>query len=201
MAVSAGTVLLVSAGGVLVYAGFTNQNPLIALREVSSGKPSPVRNTPGVDSASFGSTSGVSGDSSYVDTVDGEGLPSLPQAVEQYASDRYSQTKRWKSGYSDCSSFVGKGLKLLGIKPPGASTTTSYLSSSDWKKVSSSAVQAGDLACSLNHVIVCYGNGYGIGQQNSRRNVQRGKVSELMYGNKPFVYLRYTAGSASSRQV
>lgn len=210
MAISAGTVLLIATGGVLVYAGFTSQNPLSALREVASGKPSPVRDESGVDPASFKSSGGVapgigSGgeifDASFTDAVAGGGLPALPRAVERYSGDRYSQAKRWASGYSDCSSFVGKGLKLIGVKPPGGSTTSAYLASKDWKRVPSSDVQAGDLAISLNHVIVCYGNGYAIGQQNSRRNVQRGKVSDLMYGNKPFVYLRYVAGTAKPKSA
>lgn len=197
MAISAGTVLLTAAGGVLIYAGFTNRNPLEALRDVSTGKPTPVRNESGIDPASFASTSGVSGygggiaDISYADAVPGEGLPTLPKAAERNAGDRYSQPNRWANGYSDCSSFVGKALKLIGIKPPPGSTTGSYLASRQWKRIPSSAVKAGDLAVALNHMIICYGGGYAIGQQNRRVHVERGKVSELMYGNTPFVYLRY----------
>jgi cell wall-associated NlpC family hydrolase len=128
----------------------------------------------------------------------GGGLPTLPRACATFAADRYSQVKRWQDGYSDCSSFVGKGLKLIGVKPPGASTTTTYLASSDWKKIAASDVQPGDLALSLNHVVVCLGNGMAIGQQNTRVNVQTGKVDDLMIGNKPFVYVRYRPGSAST---
>lgn len=194
--IPAGTVLLVAAGGVLVYAGFTSQNPLAALKNVSSGKPTPVRNTPGVDSASFASTGALGGIARIADTGPGGGLPTLPRACATYAADRYSQVYRWKDGYSDCSSFVGKGLKLIGVKPPASSVTGSYLASRDWKKVTSP--QAGDLAISLNHVVVCLGNGMAIGQQNPRVNVQTGKVEDLMIGNKPFVYLRYVPGSASN---
>jgi hypothetical protein len=198
--VPAGTVLLVAAGGVLLYAGFTSQNPLAALKSVSTGKPSYVRDESGVDPASFASTSGSTGGVAqvgYVETATGGGLPSLPRAVERFAGDRYSQAQRWANGYSDCSSFVGKGLKVLGVKPPAGSTTASYLASREWRQVKSGDVQAGDLAISANHVIVCYGNGYAIGQQNRRSNVQRGKVGDLMYGNKPFIYLRYQPGGKS----
>lgn len=62
--------------------------------------------------------------------------------------------------------------------------------------MNSSDVRAGDVAISLGHMIVCYGRGYGIGQQNPRRNVQKGKVDDLMYGNKPYVFLRYEPKSA-----
>lgn len=200
--ISAGTVLLVATGGVLVYAGFTSQNPLAALKNVSSGKPSPVRDQSGVDSASFASTGGgISGgayQASYATVGPGGGLPTLPQACNQFAKDRYSQVHRWDNGYSDCSSFVGKGLKLIGVKPPAGSTTTAFLASRDWKQVAPTAVQPGDLAISLNHVVVCLGNGTAIGQQNSRVNVQVGRVDDLMIGNKPFIYLRYQPGSAST---
>jgi hypothetical protein len=197
--IPAGTVLLVAVGGVLVYAGFTSQNPLAALKNVSSGKPSTVRNQPGIDSAAFASTGGISSGAyavSYANAGPGGGLPTLPRACATFAGDRYSQVYRWKDGYSDCSSFVGKGLKLIGVKPPASSVTGSYLASRDWRKVTTP--QAGDLAISLNHVVVCLGNGMAIGQQNPRVNVQTGKVEDLMIGNKPFVYLRYAPGSAST---
>lgn len=202
MSIPAGTVLLVATGGVLIYAGFTNNNPLTALKEVASGKPSTVRNTPGVDSADYSSTSGVTGggiaDISFAD-ASGQGLAALPKAAEQYAGDRYSKPKRNVKGYSDCSSFVGKALKLIGVKPPAGSTTASYLASKQWKRVTAGNVQAGDLAIALNHVVICYGNGYAIGQQNSRSNVQRGKVDDLMIGNKPYIFLRYTADTAAGK--
>jgi hypothetical protein len=197
--IPASTVLLVAAGGVLVYAGFTSQNPLAALKSVSSGKPTSVRDQPGIDSASFVSTSGGGIASvAYANVGTGGGLPSLPRACEQFAGDRYSKAMRWANGYSDCSSFVGKGLKLIGVKPPAGSTTGSYLASREWKQVPASSVQAGDLAIAMNHVVVCYGSGYGIGQQNPRSNVQKGTVDSLMIGNKPYIYLRYTPGGVST---
>jgi cell wall-associated NlpC family hydrolase len=203
MAIPASTVLLVATGGVLIYAGFANQNPLTALREVASGKPTPVRNDSSADLASYSSGSlGSKGGIANIDFADvatGEGIPSLPRAAERFAGDKYSQAKRWSTGYSDCSSFVGKSLKVIGIKPPTGSTTFSYLSSKEWKRVRADDVLPGDLACAANHVVICYGNGMGIGQQNKRSNVQRGSLEDLMYGNTPYVFLRYTpAGSTGS---
>jgi hypothetical protein len=205
MAIPASTVLLVATGGVLIYAGFSNQNPLTALREVASGKPSPVRNESSVDLATYGMALGSNGvgggiaDVSYVDVTEGEGIPALPRAAERYAGDRYSQTKRWSPGYSDCSSFVGKSLKAVGIAPPPGSTTSSYLASRDWKRINGADVKAGDLAVALNHMIICYGDGTGIGQQSRRTHVKRGTVKDLMYGNTPFVYLRYAGGEAPKK--
>lgn len=201
MAIPTATVLLVASGGVLIYAAFTNQNPLAALKSVASGKPATPRNSSGVDPTSFNSTSGVSSGgggiyaASFADIPAGAGTTALPRALERFANDRYSQTNRTAPGFSDCSSFIGKGLTAIGVKPPAGSTTASYLASKDWKRVASP--QAGDLAISLNHVVVCYGNGYGIGQQNPRVNVQRGTVDDLMYGNKPYIYLRYVSGTAA----
>lgn len=190
MAISAGSVLLMTTGGVLAYAGFRGVNPLEALKAVTSGNPEPIRKKSSSDSSALGHIS-------LADVDSGGGLPGLPQACERYAGDIYSMAKRWQPGYSDCSSFVGKGLKLLGVKPPGVSTTQTYLASGDWRRIPSGDVRPGDLACSLNHVVVCYGGGMAIGQQRPGRNVQRGSVSDLMYGNKPFVYLRYSPASAN----
>lgn len=194
-----GTVVLVGIGGVLVYAGLTAQNPLAALRAIASGKPADVPDADGTfrERSNSDVTNGGIADVDYAEVGSGGGLPTLPRAVERYASDRYSQAKRMQKGYSDCSSFVGKGLKLVGVHPPGGSTTAAFLASKDWKRVSSSDVQPGDVAISFNHMIVCYGNGYGIGQQNPRVNVQRGKVDDLMFGNKPYIFLRYKPGSSS----
>jgi hypothetical protein len=94
---------------------------------------------------------------------------------------------------------VGKGLKSLGVKPPGASTTAAYLSSRDWKRIPAADAQAGDVAVSLNHMVVYSTNTRGIGQQNPRSNVKRGTVKELMFGNSPFVTLRYMGGTAKPK--
>jgi hypothetical protein len=203
MAIPVSTVLLVTAGGVLAYAGFTGRSPLEALKDLGTGSPTPLRNTSTVDPGSYASTAGGVGidvlTDAYTDAVVGEGLPSLPAALERFKGDKYSQLRRWQNGYSDCSSFAGKGLKVIGVKPPGPSTTSSFLASRDWKRIPSGDVKAGDVAVSLNHMVVCYGNGMAIGQQNPRSNVKKGKVSDLMYGNTPFVYLRYAGGTSSPK--
>lgn len=195
MAIPTSTVLLVTAGGVLAYAGFTNRNPLAALKDLSTGKPTAVRNAPGEYASAAGSTAW----NIITDVIAGEGIPALPQAVAQFSGDKYSKPKRWQKGYSDCSSFVGKGLKSIGVKPPGPSTTGAYLASKDWKRIPSADAQAGDVAVSLNHMVVYIDNTHGIGQQNKRSNVKRGTVKELMYGNTPYVTLRYMAGTAKPK--
>lgn len=194
MAIPAGTVLLVTAGGVLAYAGFSNRNPLEALKDLATGKPTPIRNE-----GSYGTAAGSVLGGVITDVIAGQGIPALPHAVMRYRNDRYSQVKRWQKGYSDCSSFVGKGLKDLGVKPPGPSTTTAYLASKEWKRIPSADAQAGDVAVSLGHMIVYASNTVGVGQQNPRSNVKRGPVKDLMFGNTPYVTLRYMGGTAKPK--
>lgn len=121
-------------------------------------------------------------------------FPALVAACEKYAGDKYSQARRWSNGYSDCSSFVGKGMKALG-QNPGVSTTLTYLASSKWYKISASEAGAGDIAVNAAHMVLVTGKGTAIGQQNSRRNVQRGTVSDLMANSGSYIYKRYRGGS------
>jgi hypothetical protein len=203
MAVPASSVLLVTVGGILAYAGFTGRSPLEALKDLGTGSPAPLRNTSTVDPGSYASTAGGVGvdvlTDAYTDAVAGEGLPSLPAALMRFKGDKYSQLRRNQKGYSDCSSFVGKGLKVIGVKPPGPSTTTSFLASKEWKRIPSDDAQAGDVAVSLGHMITYITKTTGIGQQNPRANVKRGTVKELMYGNTPYVTLRYVGGTAAPK--
>ena len=121
-------------------------------------------------------------------------FPALVAACEKYAGDKYSQARRWSRGYSDCSSFVGKGMKDLG-QNPGVSTTLTYLASSRWKKISAGEAGAGDIAVNAAHMVLVTGKGTAIGQQNSRRDVQRGTIADLMSGSGGYQYRRYSGGS------
>lgn len=121
-------------------------------------------------------------------------FPALVAAVQQYKGDRYSQAQRWQPGFSDCSSFVGKGMKALGLNP-GGSTTLTYMASSDWYTVSRSQVGPGDIAVNSAHMIIVTGPDTGIGQENTRRNVQEGTIDDLMSGTGPYVFKRYSGGS------
>jgi cell wall-associated NlpC family hydrolase len=173
VAVAVGTV-----GTLLIYAGIRGVNPVQALKDISSGKPVGVSKT--------GTTQGDTSGDYIVGTVDtnqggaAEGAP-LVQAAEQFASDKYSQASRWTPGYSDCSSFVGKALKSLGIKYPGNSTTGSYLTWSALTTIPKSQVQAGDLLVSPAHMAIATSHTTAIGQQNPQKNVQTGSISNIMY--------------------
>ena len=185
-------------GGLLVYAGFTGKNPVEALRDVASGTPEGVApKNAGLQAAaaSYRSGGGAGGAS-------GAGAGNaLVDAARTYANDRYSQAKRWQPGYSDCSSFVGKAFKKIGIKPPGGSTTASFLVSKQFTKIPLAQAKAGDLAVTTSHMAIFTGPGTAIGQQNARRNVVEGDIDEVMYPNKAFTVLRYKGSLEGSTKV
>lgn len=201
--ISGVAVALATAGGVLVYAGFQNQNPLQALKDITSGKtrsltPSGVSfvNDPttigqgggGIVQADFGGTaSGVGG--------------RIAAAAMNHRDEKYSQARRWQKGYSDCSSFVGKALKDAGIEPPGGSVTGSYMTWSKLRTVSRSQIQAGDILVSPGHVAIALSSGQAIGQQSSRTNVKVDTVANIMWGNPSWVPRRYVGGSSGGAGV
>ncbi|MFG2848495.1 hypothetical protein ACGF12_35850 [Kitasatospora sp. NPDC048296] len=202
---------MVTAGAFLVYVGLSNLTPLDAMRELSKGKlPKAVPKKPAnggaaksayqilfsPDSSSGGSGTGGGVVPATLGTASGP-LPQLVAAAQRHAGEQYSQGRRWDEGYSDCSSFVGKSLKDIGIDPPGASVTTSYLAWSALSKIDRSQVGAGDLIVNTGHIIIAVDGSTGIGQQNSRRNVQVGRIEDLMSG-LGFVCLRYNGGAPRS---
>lgn len=129
------------------------------------------------------------------------GLPQLVQAVQPYIGDSYSQAQRWVPGFSDCSSFLGKGLKALGITPPGNSVTTDYLSDPNWQTIPTGQMAAGDIAVNSDHVIIITGPGTAIGQENPSSNVKTGSVDSLMSGTGSYVIRRYVGKGATQSPV
>lgn len=188
MAVSGTGVALATAGGVLLYAGLSGQSPLTALRSIASGKPAPLSRTAAVDVAL--STAGAGAATAGAGAA-GASQSALVAAAMNYAGDLYSQAKRWQPGYSDCSSFVGKAFLALGITPPGASVTGSYLAWAACVKIPAAQVAAGDLICNANHIVIATGNLTAIGQENPTINVQQGTIADLMFGTGAWVALRY----------
>lgn len=120
--------------------------------------------------------------------------PELLEACLQNSNDKYSQARRWQKGYSDCSSWVGKGMKILG-KNPGGSTTLTFLSSRDWVTIPASQRGTGDIAVNSAHMVVISGSNGAVGQQRPGRNVQIGTLKDLMSGTGPYVIRRYKGGS------
>lgn len=173
-------------GGLLAYAGFRGVNPIEALREIASGNPPAAQNT-GADLNSYivGEVPTTSGTQ-----VIGTGS-ALVLALGKFAGDKYSQARRWQDGYSDCSSFIGKGWKAIGVTPPGGSTTWEYLAWSKLSKISRADVGAGDLICNTSHIVCAIDNHNAIGQENPTVNVKVDTIENLMTGTGSFTCLRY----------
>jgi cell wall-associated NlpC family hydrolase len=197
--ISGVAVALASAGGVLLYAGFQGLDPLQALKDITSGKTKALEPS-GVsfvnDPTSIGSGGGIiqAGYGSAGSGIGGR----LVAAAMAHRDEKYSQARRWQKGYSDCSSFVGKALKDIGITPPGGSVTSSYMV---WKKlrtVSRAEIQAGDILCGPGHVAIAISSTQAIGQQNTRQNVRVDSITSIMWGQPSWVPRRYIGSTGSS---
>jgi cell wall-associated NlpC family hydrolase len=172
---------------VLLYSGLKGESPLKALREIIAGGPSALSAAAGAPAGSGGPV-GVNGSGT---------LSGLAAAAQNFAGDKYSQIRRWQDGYSDCSSFVGKSLKLIGVTPPGGSVTGDYLAWSALSKVDPSQAQSGDLLVNAAHMVIVTGPDQAIGQENPTRNVATGSFASLMAGTGPYLCLRFTAQSTN----
>jgi cell wall-associated NlpC family hydrolase len=200
--ISGVAVVLATAGGVLLYAGFQGLDPLQALKDITSGKtkslepaqiswtndPSTVGQGGGSGLASIGYSGGPAPAGTH---------PEIAAAALRHTGEKYSQARRWQAGYSDCSSFVGKALKDCGITPPGGSVTGSYLVWRSLKTISRSEIQAGDILCGSGHIAIALSPTTAIGQQNGRQNVRRDSINNIMWGQSSWIPRRYVGASSS----
>lgn len=164
----------------MVYCGIRGISLAQALRDIASGSPPAISRQPGSPLSSTELSSSAGGPSSGSQLVN---------AAMARRTEKYSQPRRWQSGYSDCSSFVGKAFKDIGITPPIGSTTLSYLGWGKLRKVQASEVEAGDLVYCPGHIVIAIDKTTAIGQQNSKKNVRIGLITQLT--SAPRTYLRY----------
>lgn len=202
---------IAAGGGVLLYAALRGVSPATALKDIASGSP-PSVSTEGrtITGTAAGAIAGslITDAAGQLDIPGGSGstpwkgvyrLSSVPKqfqkptvfvaALQTHSGEKYSQAKRWQRGFSDCSSLVGKALLEIGVEPPGSSVTGDYLASGQWVKVG--APRLGDIAVNSRHMAVFTSATAGIGQQNSRRNVERGPMSSLMANTGDWEIRRY----------
>lgn len=207
MAISGTAVAIATIGGVLMYAGFQDENPWAAVSEVFSGNAKSVSATSSDETAqqeAYITTPNASGSPTITQAADLSGpFPALVAAVEQNKNDIYTlnPAKRFSQGYSDCSSFLGKGFIALGITPPGASTTLNYLTWESMTTIPVANAGAGDILVNAAHVVIVTSPGNAIGQENPRRNVVTGTYADLMSGTGSYIARRYTGGKASVTSV
>lgn len=181
---------IASGGALLIYAGLKGVNPLDALRDIASGDPSAILNASGHRATLAGGDPVIVGGA--------VGYPPLVAALQPFRGDKYSQAKRWQPGFSDCSSFIGKGFKSLGITPPGSSTTLEYLAWTMLEKLPDAMLAGpGDLLISTSHMAVVINSTQAMGQQNSKRNVAVGTYKDIMY---PGAYGFYRYKGAAPKQ-
>lgn len=199
---------IAAGGGVLIYAALRGVTPLQALRDVTSGEP-PAVSTEGKKITRWAARGEVPGEVADPDFTGG-GYGSTPwngvyrkaktpkalqrpsafvAAAVAHGSERYSQANRWARGQSDCASFVGKALLDIGVEPPGGSVTGDYLRSGAWVTVATP--RAGDIAVNAAHMAIFTSGSTGIGQQNSRRNVVRDTMDNLMANTGSWQIRRY----------
>lgn len=180
--ISGPAVAVAAVGGVLAYAGFVDMNPIEALRAISSGKPPKVPDRK--ESADQTSVPGSASGSAVV------------RAAYRYRGDNYTQALHLRTGpgWSDCSSFVSKAFKDVGIDPPTPNNTMGYLTSSRWKTIPKSQAQAGDIAVNAQHMVLVTGPGTAIGQQNQSDDVKTGSLENLMANSGSWKVRRYVGG-------
>lgn len=192
---------IAAGGGVMLYAALRGVSPLQALKDVTSGAPPAVstegKKITGADGAADAAYLPVgSGTTSWHGVYARRKVPVafqtptvLVAAANTHATETYSQSARWGKRTSDCASYVGKAMLDIGMAPPGGSTTTDFLGSADWVRVS--APRIGDVAVNRQHMVLCTDGSHGIGQQNPRRNVQRDTLDNLMANSGSWEIRRY----------
>lgn len=181
--ISGVAIAVTTAGMLLAYAGYRGKSPKDVFRELSTGSAPGVAHEAsyspsGSSAGGFGGS--VTGGIAHASSSHGSALVS---ALVRYKGDEYSQSLRAQTGFSDCSSFVGKGLRDIGIKVPGGLPITSfYMVWTGLTTVSKSDIQSGDLLCAPTHMAVAIGGGMAVGQQNSDDDVKVDSISNIMYG-------------------
>lgn len=199
---------MAGAAALLVYAGVRGSNPLEALREVATGRPKGLAEQAAARQALYdgvgtgGSSTGGGGVAQA--SLSGQSIsgphPEFVTAAGHFAHDVYSQARRWEEGFSDCSSFAGKALKRVGITPPGASVTSSYLTWRKLRPIPRSQIGAGDFLVSPGHMAIAINNTTAIGQQRAGVNVKVGPIGQIMWGQS-WVALRYTGPAGGSART
>jgi len=189
------SVAVLTAGGLLVYAGFRGVSPAQALKDISTGQPAPVTSAPAVISgASVGASPAASGSGP---------IGSVSAAAAKYANDKYSQARRQQPGWSDCSSFCDKILEDVGIPPPVKwASTANYRMQTTWKKIALADAQPGDVAVNSHHMVMITGaaGASAIGQQNPRVNVRTGTVNQLIDSFSVYRYKGPSNRAGQSRE-
>lgn len=140
-----------AAGGLLVYAGLRDVNPLQALRDVLSGAPPPVLAGSGLPHVTGNTVAGA---------VPGTEAGRIVASARQYLGVPYRWGGASPSAGFDCSGLVTWVLHHdVGLNLPSNTHTVTgqFLVWSGATTVPASSRQAGDLVCWANHIAICTG--------------------------------------------
>lgn len=103
----------------------------------------------------------------------------LIKAAQSMVGFKYSQKNRFGSNSADCSSLIGRAMKMAGITNNAQVTTKSITSDSRFIKIPKSQARAGDVMWQSGHVALNIGNGKLIEASSTKKVV---RYSEL--GNR-----------------
>jgi hypothetical protein len=191
-------VAMATSGAVLAYAAFSDQGLLEAIKSIASGKPKAIGTTGRFYARTSASSVDDSAAAEFGESSDAS-FNALVIGVSKFKSDRYSQAKRHQTGYSDCSSWVAKGMRSVGYDAPIPDNTLGFMRSKDWRTVSAKSAKRGDIIVNAAHMAVYLGDGKAVGQQNPSSNVRTGTVSSIMSGTGgSYQYMRYVGGKRPS---
>ena len=100
----------------------------------------------------------------------------LIKAAESMLGFKYSQANRFGSNSADCSSLVGRAMKMAGLTNNAQLTTRSIVNDSRFIKISKSEARAGDVMWQSGHVALNVGGGNLIEASSSKGRVRRSKL-------------------------
>lgn len=176
------SVAVVTAGMVFAYSGFRGSSPRDVLRSLSSGSAPSVSRTASFDTSTSVGNGSIVTNASLTANGSSTGAQVL-SALAKYQSDKYSQAKRAQPGFSDCSSWIGKGARDAGVKIPGGlPITTFYMVWTGLVTVPKNQIQLGDILVSPTHMAIATGPTTAVGQQNPTDNVKADTIANIMYG-------------------
>jgi cell wall-associated NlpC family hydrolase len=175
---------LAAAGGILVYAGLRDENPLQALRGLLTGSPPPVPAGKGVQLSEFGTGEIPSG-------ISGGVHPEIAQAAIKYIGVPYKWGGTSSRGV-DCS-----GLVVLAFRDNGITDVprTSW-GQRAWSKVrvvSAGEAGAGDLVWWPGHIGIVVSSGRMVNSPRTGLTVRYAAIGSRE-GRAP-TYLRYAPRS------
>jgi cell wall-associated NlpC family hydrolase len=180
VAVSGTAVAVATAGGWLLYSGWTNTQPIDVLKDLL-GRPNAGRQiVPAIGSTPSGLGTYNPGKPA---TVTSAGTPANGGALVAAARAKIGAPYRWAAtgpDRFDCSGLVYWALRQSGWNPPRFTTATfgSWASAQGWKRYTGIELnaEAGDVILKAGHMAICSGLGTMIDAPHTGAYVREEKI-------------------------